>query len=1362
MMLMLAQQTMGGIATGVQASTAQGSSVAGSCNARLMADLSSRLSHFSYDPESDLTFSKWYDRHSEIFTVEGVALDEKGRVRLLIEKLDSDTFERYKRHVIPKSVWDIKFDDTVKTLKELFDTKVPVYTRRFRCFEIEMNDGEDFMHYVGRVNEQCEIAKVHELDADGFKVLMCLYGMKGRQYTEIRPMLLNWLDEQHAAQKSITLQELYVKVDKLLAYKGEQMRPSASFQVQEITPHQNSKVTHSAENNTGECWNCGKRGHVSNECRAKRWQCGVCQKYGHKEVYCRKRDREHGRVRSRSRERRNVQQRRFTKNVHHVKTEVKNVRGFRKVIVNGHSVEFQLDTGSDITLLSVKEWKSMGEPKLSESDIIARNASGDVIELKGKLRCNFVIGDTKGSGNAYVTSGRSLLGLDWIRQHEGMAHHMDMMTVCQKIESETLVDELKTKYGAVFKEGLGTCKKEKAVLTLKPRVKPVFCAKRKVPYAAIQSVETEIDRLLEMGVIEPVNHSLWAAPIVCVRKANGKIRVCADFSTGLNKALEEYEYPLPIPDDIFASLNGGSVFSQIDFSDAYLQVELDESSQNLAVINTHRGLFKYKRLPFGIKTAPAIFQSIMNKLCAGLRGVTSYLDDVIVVGRNQEEHRENLLALFDRIAEYGFRVRLEKCSFMKEQIPFLGFVVDKNGRHPNPDKIAAIKQMKEPENESQLRAFLGMVTYYGNFVPKMKSLRGPLDKLMRKHQKWTWTNVEQKAFDGLKSVLSSDMNLAHYDPQLPIVVAADACDYGIGAVISHRYPDGTEKPVHHAARSLTTAEKNYSQIEKEGLALVFAVTKFHKYIFGRKFTLLTDHKPLLSIFGSKKGVPVHSANRLMRWATILIGYDFDIQYISTERFGQADGLSRMIQNHPITNEDVVVAGVELDVTNVLVGNIRRLPVTQEDIKIATCRDPILRKVMKSVKSGMWPRNIPEGMKAFHSRKAELSVVDSCLMFADRVVVPVELKNEVMKELHAGHPGIVRMKNLARSLVFWPGLDADCESCVKKCRACQENAKSPVKVPIQSWPTPEKVWERIHVDYAGPIDGVSYLVVVDAKSKWPEMQPVKCTTASNTVLALNDLFIRFGTPETIVSDNGTQFVSREFSEMCDRYGIQHIRTATYHPQSNGQAERFVDILKRGLKKLKGEEKVSKDMLDTVLFSYRTTPCPTLQNKSPAEIFLGRKLRTRLSLLIPRSRGDLVSTDKSVKNLKSFRPGETVFVKCHKGLNWKWKTATVKRRIGKVMYKVLLDGKEQVKHANQMKVYDGEEYTEERTFGRWYEVMSEVFGFGNNEESEDFPLSKENPNAQNDAEVPAPSAAPVPPPRRSSRPRKPVVRFDSSMF
>ncbi|CAJ0602666.1 unnamed protein product [Cylicocyclus nassatus] len=706
--------------------------------------------------------------------------------------------------------------------------------------------------YTGRVNELCEKAKIHELDSDGIKCLLWIFGLKSQKEAEIRQRLIAVLDREYKAGRKLSLQELHLECENFLSLKKDSETIAGCTKIVEATRKE--------EPTKLECWNCGKA-HFARECKAKLWFCKKCKATGHKEKYCEQVAKRKELVQQERRIHRSSdisRNRSWTKPKRHVHSvakianavvDVNSTRMYIEAKVNSYPVSFLLDTGSDITLLNESIWRSMGAPRLENTNVVVKNASGGYMKVHGKLWCDYEIKGSRSEGYAYVTPHNSLLGLEWIQKNEEMSYHLSRMAAEVKLgQHDAIAQKLKEAYPEVCKEGLGLCTKEKAHLKVDESVSPVFKASRPVPHSALEAVEKELDRLLDLKVISPVTHSEWAAPIVCVRKANGKLRVCADFSTGLNKALESYDYQLPLPEDIFASLNGGTVFSQLDLSDAYLQIELSEEAKKLVVINTHKGLYQYNRLPFGIKTAPGIFQQIMNKMVSGLRGVATYLDDILVCGRTEEEHMENLLAVFARIADYGFRIRLEKCSFGKPEIQYLGFIVNRNGRRPNLEKIEAIKKMEEPKSVSQLRAFLGMITYYAAFMPKIKDLRGPLDAMLKKDAKWEWTRTHQEAFEKLKKTLSSELNLAHYDPRQKIVVAADASDYGIGCVISHKYADGSEKPIAHASRSLTKAEKNYSQIEKEALGIVFAVKKFHKYIFGRKFLLLTDHQPLLAIF----------------------------------------------------------------------------------------------------------------------------------------------------------------------------------------------------------------------------------------------------------------------------------------------------------------------------------------------------------------------------------------------------------------------------------------------------------------------------------------------------------------------------------
>uniref|UniRef100_A0A914XIG2 RNA-directed DNA polymerase n=1 Tax=Plectus sambesii TaxID=2011161 RepID=A0A914XIG2_9BILA len=340
---------------------------------------------------------------------------------------------------------------------------------------------------------------------------------------------------------------------------------------------------------------------------------------------------------------------------------------------------------------------------------------------------------------------------------------------------------------------------------------------RPVPFAKKQRAEEELDRLVANGVITPVKHSDWAAPVVLVDKANGEMRICADYSTRLNAALKIDQYPLPRFEDVFEALNGATVFASLDMKDAYLQCELDDDSKRLMTINTHRGLFKYNRLPFGVASAPAAFQLVMDAMLAGQRRAAAYLDDVVLAGKDEDELLKVIDDVLHRFSEYGLRLRRDKCQFFEKRIKFLGFVIDAAGRHPNPEKISAIKEMPAPRDITQLRAFLGLINFYGSFIPQMSTRTAHLNALLRKDQQWQWTKQAEQEFNSLKKTLTAETLLTHYTPDLPIVVAANASEYGIGGVLLHRMADGSERPIAYVSKALTAAQKNYPQIQKEAL-----------------------------------------------------------------------------------------------------------------------------------------------------------------------------------------------------------------------------------------------------------------------------------------------------------------------------------------------------------------------------------------------------------------------------------------------------------------------------------------------------------------------------------------------------------------
>ncbi|CAF4178451.1 unnamed protein product [Rotaria sordida] len=1030
------------------------------------------------------------------------------------------------------------------------------------------------------------------------------------------------------------------------------------------------------------CFSCGSTGHPRAKCRLRNATCNICHKSGHIAKACRSKQFKNNNI------------------INTIRTTSINTTSSTKsiqvkLLIDDIPVKLQLDTGSPITLVDEQLWIQMGCPALQSVHMNLNSFTGHPIKLKGQKVVNVKYKNQYFQLNLHFLAGvgNKILGLDWIH-----ALHINSKSL-NDIFSDGIMAQVNLQfknshdllihYNDIFKDGLGCCKL-KAHLYVKPNVIPKFFKPRSLPFAYRQLVEMELIRLVNEGVLEPISISRWAAPIVVVPKPGGKVRICADLSTGVNQVLDIEQYPLPKPDELFTVLNGGEKFTKIDLSDAYLQVQLDDDSKELLVINTHKGLFRFNRLPFGIASAPSIFQKIMDQMIAGLDGTICYLDDIIVTGKNTIDHLNNLQQLFIRIREYGFHLNKQKCSFLQNQVEYLGYIVDKHGIHSSPSKTTAIIKMPRPGNISQLRSFLGMVNHYAKFIPKLTERLFPLYELLKMNKPWNWTYQCENAFKSIKEILISPMALVHYDPALPLVMAADASNVGVGAVIFHRYPNGSEKVIAHASKTLTPTEKKYSQIEKEALALIFGVQKFDQFLRGRRFTLLTDHKPLLTIFGSKKGIPTTSANRLQRWALRLMGYSYDIQYRSTHQFGQADGLSRLPAG-PDTKFDQSDP-TESRLINLIQQELQyALPLRAAQIAIETNKDKILSQVYNYILSG-WPTTNIEHLQSYYRIRNELSTAHGCITWGFRTIIPTCFRKRLLNHLHSSHLGMAKMKAEARQYFWWPLLDKDIENIVNQCPSCSDNSKQPPKASLQQWNVPEQPWQRIHVDFMGKFFNYYYLIVVDAHSKWLEVLVMNNISTKATINALQLLFSRYGLCEQIVSDNGTQFTSEEFKQFCFSNGIEHIRTTPGHPQSNGQAERYVNTVKSAIKKglYKGGQVT--DVLNKFLFSYRTTPHATT-NLSPAELFLKRKPRTVLDLLRPsatdismkaRNRYKL-NFDRHTKD-RQFNIGDKVLVRDFRDNpnQVKWTPGVLIGRIGSRIWSVQISDKIWRRHENQIKI------------------------------------------------------------------------------
>ncbi|KRX86473.1 Uncharacterized protein T4E_10808 [Trichinella pseudospiralis] len=609
----------------------------------------------------------------------------------------------------------------------------------------------------------------------------------------------------------------------------------------------------------------------------------------------------------------------------------------------------------------------------------------------------------------------------------------------------------------VFEDGIGHCTKVKAHDEQKDGFVPVFRKPFPLAFAIHDAVGKELERYADMGVLTPTDSSVWAALIVTVKKLRGKIGICADFSAGLNDRIMVDSYPIPRAEVLYQALRFGKTFTKLDLTKAYLQVELDEESKKILVINTHNVLYHYIETAFWCAFGSSDFPK-------------GY-------GYN----------------EFGLPIRMEKCVFFEKEVRYQGHIFSSKGIRGDPKKTAAIVNMPLPTIISKLR----------------------------KDARWNWTGEHAKAVERIKRLLNSSFLLTHYQPAWPIALAANASNEGIGAVVNHRLRDGTVKVIAHVSKMHNAAQSNYGQIEKQALAHVYRVN-------------------------SKKGVPQMAACRLTRWAIALMSYSFDIEYCSTKNFCQAD-LKQLTAEFQA-----------------------ELPVTARAIAEATKKYSLLK----------------EELRSYFIKRTELSKSYGCLLWEIRTVIPMKLQSRVLMILHETHPGRERMLSMVRKFCWWTAMNKDIEIKAQSCEGCATAQKNSAKVAINPWQLSDRPWKRIHADFAEPIIGKMYLIVVHAHLKWPEV--------------LHMLH------------NGTQFTATEFTIFCEENGIHHVTSATYIAQSNGQVKRYIHTFKRAIKKSTNDRHPKKDRLREYLMTYRITSHPSTK-LTPSEIFLERRIRTVFDLM-----------------------------------------------------------------------------------------------------------------------------------------------------
>lgn len=886
-----------------------------------------------------------------------------------------------------------------------------------------------------------------------------------------------------------------------------------------------------------------------------------------------------------------------------------------KIEVNEHIITAILDTGAQANVMSVNTYKSLQLPEnlIVPSLVKIATFSKQNLTVRGQTVLGCLINGVE-SQISFVILEIDCATVIGLKTCTDLKIIKRINYVSFNPQSE---NNLFKEYSDVF-QGLG-CIKNQCHIELNKGVSPVVEPLRKIPFSLLDEVEKELHRMETLGVIVKVNEpTQWVSSIVITKKRNGSLRICLD-PRNLNKAILRPHYPFPSLDTIKSKLRGATVFSTLDANSGFWTIPLDNESSNLCTFITPFGRFKFLRLPFGISSAPEIFNTIMVDLFKNISNIVIYFDDILVYASTQEEHDRIIRKVLERAREVGMKFNMSKSKLNKKSVTYMGHLFDGQGMRPDPNKVLAIVNMSKPSNIKELSRFLGMLTYLSPFIEHYSEKTENLRTLLKKDTVWQFNEIHEKEFEHLKKIISNAPVLSYFDKNEKIVLSCDSAQSAVGAVMLQN-----NRPLAYASATLTESQRHYAQIERELLAIVFGCLKFHQYLYGSKVTVHTDHKPLVPLF--KK--PLNKIPpRLVRLMLKIQQYDLDVVYIPGKKMYISDTLSRapLPESMLELNEDVEVhVGLLISSLEISKDRLHRF---REQTQI----DPSLNALIQFVKTGCQSdkNSIPVSIRPYLKFIDDIYMADGLVFKGDCVIVPQTLRKEMLEIIHQGHFGMSRSVQYAKESLFWPDMVNDIKNTVKFCTTCQQFSNNNSKEPLFSHQIKLLPWNKVGIDFMD-FQGNKYLVCIDYYSKYIELALMHRTTAQYVIKELKSIFSRHGIPLTLISDNGPPFSSSEFQNFTKVWDIEHITSSPHYPYSNGQVERAIQTLKNML--LKASHTNSDIYL--ALLQYRNTPSDSLA--SPSQLLMSRKLRT----IIPTSTQQLKPRVPKYNNFRKYLKNKKV--------------------------------------------------------------------------------------------------------------------------
>lgn len=715
-------------------------------------------------------------------------------------------------------------------------------------------------------------------------------------------------------------------------------------------------------------------------------------------------------------------------------------------------------------------------------------------------------------------------------------------------------------------------------------------------------LRAEIDKLLANGVIEECE-SPYAAPVVLIPKPNGSVRLCIDYRK-LNSKTVADTYPLPRMDDLLHEARPTPFMSTIDLRSGYHQVKMHSADRDKTAFVCPFGTYRFLRMPFGLKNAPATFQRLIDKFRSGLGEtlILSYLDDIIVLSDTFEKHITDLEAVFQRLALFKLNANREKCHFGCSRVKYLGFWITPKGLEVDQEKVSSIQKIPPPTNVKEVQSFLQTCSWFRRYIQNFAEKSKPLSDLTKKKTPWQWGFPQQQAFELLKNCLLTPPILTQADGTKPYILRTDASNYALGAVLLQGH-GAEEKVIEYASRLLNQAEQNYSTTEREALAVVWALKKFRGYVEGSSITVATDHQPLKWLLSLKS-----PTGRLARWALEIQAFNLKVIYVQGKVNVIADLLSRPA-GHPAP---------PVEVNNIVIADLpARSP---KEIREAQLQDEDLKKIIECFESTTKTEDYANWTeRGFLMDQGILYryVSDSDSEEA-QLVIPTSERESIMKYHHddatAGHYGEEGTYSRIAKRYYWTGMKKYIAEYVKKCPECNRY-KSGNQKPTGLLRTPvySQRFEVISIDLFGPLpvteNGKQWIFVVeDCATRWVELFALERATAHECATTLiEEVFLRYGIPRRIICDNGPQFTSAVLQQVCHTLKIDHNLLPVYWPQANPVERKNRDLKPRLAILVSDEHDKWHDKLPVIRFAMNTAKCSTT-GQTAAFLQFGRELRT----------------------------------------------------------------------------------------------------------------------------------------------------------